>query len=177
VNREEKAKVIEQLHARAKEADIAFVTDFRGLKVENMEDLRKKLREKNVDFQVVKNTLARKAFKDSPHEPVRDNFRDCCAIAFGYDDPIVAAKVLVDFAKKNKKFELRFASYQGKYLDSESITSLSQMPSREELLSKMLMTFNAVPTNFVSLFANLIRNFLYALNGIKEQKEQSGQAQ
>lgn len=174
MNREEKAKIIEQLNKKAKEASIALVTDFRGLKVEDMEQLRSRLREQNIDFQVVKNTLARMALEGSPHNVIKDGFRDCCAIAFGYDDPIVASKVLVNFAKKNKNFELRFASFQGEYLTPEKINDLSQLPSREELLSRFLRTCNAVPTNFVSLLGNVMRNFLYALNGIKEQKEQQG---
>jgi len=108
---------------------------------------------------------------NSPHDKIKDNFRDCCAIAYGYDDPIVAAKTLVDFEKKNQRFELRFGSFEGQYLSPEQIKDLSRLPSREELLAKFLQTCNAVPTNFVGIFANLLRNMLYALQGIKEQKE------
>jgi len=171
LNREEKAQIIETLHEKANKANVALVTDFRGLSVEKMEELRGKLRNENIDFQVVKNTLAKIALKDSPHEAMIDQFKDCCAIAFGYDDPVVAAKVLTEFAKKNKTFQIRFGSYEGQVLDVEKINSLSQLPGRDELIGKLLRTCNAVPTNFVGLFANLLRNFLYALNGIKEQKE------
>jgi large subunit ribosomal protein L10 len=171
VNRAEKAQVIEQIQQRAQAAGIALVTDFRGLKVSELEELRAKLRENNIDFQVVKNTLARIAFQDSPHAVLTSEFKDCCGVAFGYDDPVVAAKLLSDFAKKNKKFELRLASYEGQLLSEEAVTELSRLPGREELLAKLLSTMNAVPTNFVGLFANLLRNLLYALNGIKEQKE------
>lgn len=171
MERKQKAEIIEQLHEKASQASIALVTDFRGLKVEEMEELRGKLREGNVEFQVVKNTLASIALQGSPHEVIKDEFKDCCAIAFGYDDPVVAAKILAEYAKANKKFELRFASYEGKLLDSQQITDLSRLPGREELLGQLLRTCNAVPTNFVGLFANLLRNMLYALNGIKEQKE------
>jgi len=171
VNREEKAQVIDKLNEKACRAKIALVSDFRGLKVEHMEELRKVLRDIGVDFHVVKNTLARRALDNSPHDKIKDNFRDCCAIAYGYDDPIVAAKTLVDFEKKNQRFELRFGSFEGQYLSPEQIKDLSRLPSREELLAKFLQTCNAVPTNFVGIFANLLRNMLYALQGIKEQKE------
>ena len=70
-----------------------------------------------------------------------------------------------------KTFQIRFGSYEGEVLDEEKINSLSQLPGRQELIAQLLSTFNAVPTNFVGLFSNLLRNFLYALNGIKEQKE------
>lgn len=173
MKRAEKAKIIDDLHQKAEKASIALATDFKGLKVEEMNELRVKLREGNVDYQVVKNTLGRLALQDSSHEVIKDELKECCALAFGYDDPVVAAKMLVDYTKKNKKFAIRFGSLQGKYLSAEDITELSKLPGREELIAKVLGTFNAVPTNFVGLFANLLRNFLYALNGIKEQKEQS----
>lgn len=172
MNRAEKAQIIGQIKDRAQTAGIALVTDFRGMKVNELEGLREKLRENNVDYQVVKNTLARIAFQDSPHAVLSGEFKDCCGIAFGYDDPVVAAKLLSEFAKKNKKFGLRFASYEGQLLNEEAIVELSKLPGREELLAKLLATCNAVPTNFVGLFANLLRNTLYALNAIKEQKEQ-----
>ncbi|MFP4212578.1 MAG: 50S ribosomal protein L10 [Desulfohalobiaceae bacterium] len=173
MNRAEKAEVIGKLHQEVSSASIALVTDFRGLKVEEMEELRGKLKESNVSFQVVKNTLASLALQDSPHEVIKDDFRDCCALALGFDDPVVAAKVLAEFAKKNKKFELRFGSYEGQKLSAEDIVSLSQLPGRQELLAQMLRACNAVPTNFVGLFANLLRNLLYALQGIQDQKSES----
>jgi large subunit ribosomal protein L10 len=171
VNRAQKAEVIESLKAKANDARIAVVTDFRGLKVEEMTDLRAMLREAGVDYQVVKNTLARLALDGTDHEILTDKLRDCCAVAFGYEDPVAAAKTLSEYAKKNKKFAFRFASLMGSYLDEESIKELAKLPGREELIAKMLGTMNAVPTNFVCLFANLQRNLLYALTAIKDQKE------
>lgn len=173
MNREEKAKIIQELREKADRATIAIVTDFKGLSVEEMTNLRSNLRQQNVDFKVVKNTLARIALEDSQHQVIKDKFKDCCAVAFGFDDPVVAAKVLVDFEKKSKKFKSRFASLEGKYLEGESLKALSELPGRDELLAKTLGTMNAVPTNFVCLFANLIRGILNVLNGVKEQKEQA----
>ena len=172
MNRTQKEKVVEGLKSRALEARIAIVTDFRGLKVSEMTDLRAKLREAGVDYQVVKNTLARLAFDGTDHAILSDELKDCCAVAFGYEDPVAAAKTLSEYAKNNKKFNFRYASLMGSYLDEDSIKELAKLPGREELLGKMLGTMNAVPTNFVCLFANLQRNFLYALNAIKDQKEQ-----
>ncbi|WP_457571364.1 50S ribosomal protein L10 [Desulfovulcanus sp.] len=173
MKRAEKAKIIEDLRSKAQKASIAVITDFKGLKVDELTELRVKLREENVDYQVVKNTLARIAFKESQHDALKDEFKECCAIAFGYDDPVIAAKILVQFAKKSKKFKTKCASLEGKYLEAEALKELSELPSKEQLLAKVLGTMNAVPTNFVSLFANLLRNLLYALNAIKEQKEEA----
>ena len=173
MNRAEKAKVIEDLRSKAQKASIAVITDFKGLKVEELTELRVQLRQEQVDYQVVKNTLARIAFTESQHEILKDKFKDCCAVAFGYDDPVVAAKILVQFTKKNKKFQTKCASLEGKYLEPDELKALSELPNKEQLLAKVLGTMNAVPTNFVSLFANLLRNLLYALNAIKDQKEQA----
>jgi len=172
VNRDEKAIIIQSIRDKAQRACIAVVTDFKGLSVEELTQLRNILREKNVEYQVVKNTLAGIAFDDSAHDVIKDKFKDCCAIAFGFDDPVVAAKVLVDFEKKSKKFKTRFASLDGKFLEAASLKDLSELPGRDELLARTLGTMNAVPTNFVCLFANMLRGMLYALKGIQEQKEQ-----
>lgn len=171
MNRTEKAQIIEQLKEKADRASIAIVTDFKGLKVEEMTDLRVKLRQSGVDYAVVKNTLARIAISGGRHDVLKDHLKENCAIAFGYDDPVATAKVLVDYGKANKKFALRFGSLEGKYLTGDGVGDLSKLPGRPELLARTLGTMNAVPTNFVSLFANVIRGFLYALNGIKDKKE------
>lgn len=173
MNRAEKARIIEDLKQKADKASIAVVSDFKGIKVEELTPLRVQLRESGCDYQVVKNTLARLAVTDGPHDVLKDEFKENCAVAFGYDDPVAAAKVLVEFAKKNKKFEVKFGSLEGKYLDEAGIKALSDLPSKEQLLGMTLGTMNAVPQNFVGLFANVIRGTLNALNAIKDQKEQA----
>ena len=172
MNRQEKAQIIEQLSEKAARANIAVVTDFKGMGVEEMTLLRAKLREAGVDYQVVKNTLARLAFKETSHGVLNDRLKENCAIALGYDDPVVVAKALSDFAKTSKKLGLRFGSLEGKFLDDEAMKQLATLPSKPELLAKLLGTMNAVPTNFVNVFAAVLRNFLYALTAIKEQKEE-----
>ena len=171
MNRTEKAEVISALKSRADSASIAIVTDFKGLKVEEMTELRAMLREAGVDYQVVKNTLARIALDGGPHEVLKDDLKENCAVAFGYEDPVAAAKALSEYGKKNKKFMVRFGSLEGKMLDEAAMKELSKLPGKPELLAKLLGTMNAVPTNFVCLFANLERKLLYALTAIKDQKE------
>ena len=172
MNRTQKGEVIKKLHGKASEACIAIVTDFKGLKVEEVTPLRVKLREAGVDYHVVKNTLARIALDGTKHAVLRDELKDCCAIAFSPGDPVAAAKVLVEFEKAVKSFSMRYASLDGQFLTSGQVEELAKLPGREVLLAKALATMNAVPTNFVCLFANVLRQFLYALNAIKDQKEQ-----
>lgn len=169
--REQKAEIIEKLKDRAGRASIAVVTDFKGLTVEEVTNLRVKLRASGVDYQVVKNTLARIALTDGPHDTIKERFKEQCAIAFGYEDPVAAAKALVDYAKANKKFVIRFASLQGKVIDEEGLKALSTLPSKPQLLAQVLGTMNAVPTNFVSVLANVMRSMLNVLTALKDKKE------
>lgn len=171
MNRQEKAQIIEKLSEKASRASIAVVTGFAGLTAEHTTALRKDLRDSGVEYQVVKNTLARIALKETNHGVLCEHLKDNCAVALGYDDPVPLAKALADFAKKNKKFEVKFGSLEGRYLDDNGLKELAKLPGKPELLASVLGTMNAVPTNFVGLFANLLRNTLYALTAIKEQKE------
>ena len=171
MNRQEKAQIIEQLHEKVSRASIAIVTDFKGLTVEEMTTLRAKCFEAGVDYQVVKNTLARLALSDTDHGGLSEHLKENCAVALGYEDPVAPAKTLADYAKENKKFSLRFGSLEGKFLDTDAVKELAKMPSKPELLSSVLGTMQAVPRNFVCLFANIERKFLYALTAIKDQKE------
>jgi large subunit ribosomal protein L10 len=173
VNRAEKAQVIDRFKERADQARICILTDFKGMSVEEMTDLRAKLRDGGVDYQVVKNTLARIALKDSRHEVLAEKFKENNAVAFGYDDPVVAAKTVAEFLKTSKKLKLKEASLMGQLLSEEQLKELAKLPGRPELLGKLLGTMNAVPTNFVSLFGNLLRNLLYALKAIEDQKQES----
>ena len=170
MNRSGKAVIIEAVKARAEKASFAVITDFKGMTVEELTNLRVSLRNAGGEYLVVKNTLARIALTDGTHDAIKDNFHDNCGVAFGFDDPVAVAKALSDFAKQSKLFELRCASLDGKALDAAQIDALAKLPSREQLLGHLLGTMNAVPTNFVSLFANVLRGLLYALKGIEEQK-------
>jgi large subunit ribosomal protein L10 len=170
VNRTEKAAVTEKIRATAARSSIALVADFKGMPVEEMTRLRVRLREAGGELLVVKNTLARIAFAGGPHNVIKDTFRENCAVAFGSADPVAVAKAMADFAKTSKKLTLRHGSLEGKHLSAEQIDALARLPGREELLAGLLGTMNAVPRNFVSLFAEIIRGLLYALKAIEEKK-------
>ena len=170
MNRSGKAAIIEAVKARADKASFAVITDFKGMTVEELTNLRVALRNAGGEYLVVKNTLARIALTDGTHDAIKDKFHDNCGVAFGFDDPVAVAKALSDFAKQSKLFELRCASLDGKAMDAAQIDALAKLPGREQLLGQLLGTMNAVPTNFVSLFANVVRGLLYALKGIEDQK-------
>ena len=170
MNRAEKAKIIDGLKEKADKASIAIVTDFHGLKVAELTPLRAKLHEAGCDYQVVKNTLARIAFTGTAHEPIGTRFKENCAVALGFDDPVAVAKALTEFAKTSKLFAIRHGSLEGKALSADQVSDLAKLPSKPELLARALGTMNAVPTNFVSLFANIIRSLLYVLKDLESKK-------
>jgi len=170
VNRSEKAAIIASIKAKADEASFAVLTDFKGMSVEELTKLRVNLRNAGGEYHVVKNTLARIALTDGKHDAIKDKFHDNCGVALGFDDPVAVAKALSDFAKQSKLFSLRCGSLDGKEMTAEQVDALAKLPGREQLLGQLLGTMNAVPTNFVSLFANVLRGLLYALKAIEEQK-------
>ena len=170
MTRSEKAAVIEAIKANADRASFAVLTEFKGMTVEELTNLRVNLRKAGGEFYVVKNTLARIAFTGGTPDVVKDKFHDNSAIALGFDDPVAVAKALSDFAKQSKLFQLRCGSLEGKEMSAEQVEALAELPSKEQLLGQLLGTMNAVPTNFVSLFANVLRGLLYALKAIEEKK-------
>lgn len=173
MNRSEKAVIIESIKAKADDAQFAALTDFKGMSVEELTGLRVRLREAGGEYHVVKNTLGRIAFTGGKHDAIKDKFHENCGIAMAFDDPVAVAKALSDFARQSKLFTLRCASLDGKEMSAEQIDALAKLPGREQLLGQVLGTMNAVPTNFVSLFANIIRGLLYALKAIEEQKQKA----
>ena len=170
MNRSEKAALIAQIKAKADAASFVVVTDFKGMTVEELTRLRVKLREAGGECLVVKNTLARIALTDGTHDVIKDKFKENCADAIGFGDPVPVAKAVSDFAKTSKLFAVRLASLEGKALSADQVESLAKLPGKQEMLGQLLGTMNAVPTNFVSLFANMVRPLLYALKAIEEKK-------
>lgn len=170
MDRSGKAAIIEAVKARANEASFAVITDFKGMTVEELTNLRVGLRKAGGEYHVVKNTLERIALTGGTHDVIKDKFHENCGVAFGFDDPVAVAKALSDFAKQSKLFQLRCASLDGKPMAADQVDALAKLPNKEQLLGQLLGTMNAVPTNFVSLFANILRGLLYALKAIEEQK-------
>lgn len=171
MNKEQKVRVVGELKDKADRASIALVTDFKGMSVEEVTDLRQALRDADVDYVVVKNTLARIALSGGQHDCLSEQLKENNAIAWGYEEPVACAKTIVDFAKKSKFLKIKYASLDGSFLDEAQIKSLAELPGKDELRAMLLGTMNAVPQNFVGLMANMIRGVVNVLNAVKDQKE------
>jgi len=169
---DEKKNVVADLHERFARSKLVIITDHKGLNVQAITDLRRQLRETGVEFQVVKNTLLRRAAAETGVEQLGEFFVGPSSVALSFDDPVAPAKVLTEFAKKNDKLEIKAGVMEAKALDLEAIKALSNLPSREELLAQVLSAMNAVPTGLVRVLHGVPQNFMNVLQAIKEQKEQ-----
>jgi len=170
LNRNTKQEVVAELNGKLSAATATFVADYRGLTVEEVNDLRGKLREAGVEYKVVKNTLLKLAIKDTDNACLEEFLNGPTALAIAGDDPVAPAKVLSDFAKANGKFELKGGSLEGKALDLDAIKALSDLPSREVLLAKMLGSINAPVSNFVGVLAAVPRSLVQVLAAVQEKK-------
>ncbi len=168
---EEKQQITEYLRARFSKSVIIVVTDYKGMDVASMNDLRRKLRAEDIEFQVVKNTLLIRAAADTDVALIQDFFKGPSAVALSYDNPVTPAKVLTQFAKDNAKLEIKVGVMNGKVLDTDAIKALARLPSREVLLGQLLSAFNEVPASFVRTIAEIPRSLLNVLTAIKDQKE------
>ncbi len=167
----EKEKIIKDLNEKLLEAAFVVVSEYKGLDVASVTSLRKKIRETEAEFKVVKNTLIRIASKETNADLINDFFKGPNALTITKNDPVATAKVLIDFAKEFKQLNIKAGVLDGKVLDKESIKKLASVPPRDVLLSQMLSVFNAVPTSFVRVLAGTPINLLNVLNAIKEKKE------
>ena len=170
---ESKKQFVQQLQDRFGKSKIVILTDYKGLDVATMTDLRRQLRQANVEYEVVKNTMLRLASEGTDVALIKENFTGPSAVAISYDDPVAPAKILTDFAKKNDKLELKIGVLNGQVLDLSSIKALSSLPSREELLATVLSAMIAVPTSLVRALNNVPVGLLNVLQAIKDQKEQA----
>jgi large subunit ribosomal protein L10 len=172
LNIESKKQFVEALHERLKKSSVVIVTDYKGLDVAAMTELRSKLRQAHVEYQVVKNTMLRRASEGTGAEVIKGEFKGPSAIALSMDDPVAPAKVLTEFAKTNNKLEIRVGVLDGKKMNIENIKALADLPSREELLARVLATMMAVPTSLVTALSDVPRRMVNVLQAIKDQKEQ-----
>jgi large subunit ribosomal protein L10 len=137
LNRTEKEAVIGQLHAKMAKAKAAILAEPRGLDVATVTELRRKCREAQVEYRVVKNTLAVRAAKGTPVEPLSDKFVGPTALVMSYGDVVAPAKILAEFAKDRGSFAIRTAVIEGKVVDAKGIQALARMPGLNELRAKI----------------------------------------
>jgi len=168
---EDKKRIAQDLRERFDKSKVIIVTDYKGLNVIKINALRRKLREVDVEFKVVKNSLLIRAAEDTDVAQINEYFKGPSAVAISYDDPVAPAKVLSEFAREFKALEIKVGVMGNKVLDLSAIKALSDLPSREVLLGQVLSAMNGVPTGFVRALNDNIGRFLNVLTAIKDEKE------
>jgi large subunit ribosomal protein L10 len=171
VKLDEKKKIVEELKDKISKSKVVVVTDYKGLDVTTINSLRRKLRESQVEYKVVKNTLLSRAAENSDLAMIKDNFKGPSAIAISYEDPVAPAKVLTDFAKDHGQLDIKAAVMEGRALDLKAIKALSALPSREELVGQLLRAMIGVPTGLVGALGDIPRRLLNVLGAVQNQKE------
>jgi large subunit ribosomal protein L10 len=153
LNREEKKEAISELHEKFVRAKTAVVTGYTGINVEQITDLRSKLRAAKVEYRVVKNTLARKAAEGTGLEPLKDHFVGPVGIALGYDDVVMPAKVLYEFSKTQAKLQLKAGVLDGRLLLQADLKALANLPSLNALRGKLVGLLQAPASRIVGVLA------------------------
>src|SRR5215510_3454734 len=147
----EKAETVAAVHQRLRSAKLAIVTEYRGLSVAQMTRLRREIRGASGEYQVIKNTLVRRALKDTAFGDLEKLLEGPNGWVFAYDDPVLLSKALIKFADDNNKVHIKGGLFEGRVLDTAGVKVLSQMPSKPELQAKLLATINAPATQLVRL--------------------------
>lgn len=168
---ENKKKIVEELREKFLKAKVVITTDYKGLDVAVLSELRKKLREAGVEYKVVKNTLLVRASEGTDIALIRESFKGPSAVAISYDDPVAPAKVLKKFTDEYKRPEIKVGVLNGKFLDLNGIKALADLPSREILLARLLATMNGVPTSFVRVLNAIPSGLMNVLQALKDKKE------
>ncbi|HYA26619.1 MAG TPA: 50S ribosomal protein L10 [Thermodesulfovibrionales bacterium] len=170
MNREEKGQAIEELKKKFSEAKAVILTDYKGMTVAELSELRRLLRGGGVEYQIVKNTLARVASQDTAISVARDAFKGPVGIAIGYGDSVMTAKKVLEFSKKNEKLKLSGGVIDGRLYGVSEVRAIAELPSREVLLSMAAGVFQAPLSKMAAALAATVSSFAYAMTALKNKK-------
>lgn len=168
--REQKEQAIALLKEEFNQTGHALIVSFQGLPVEKDWELRKALREAQLSYRVVKNTLGKRAVEGTPLESLKDQFVGMTAIAYSDKDPVGLAKVLSKFAKENAQVKFKAGVVEGRAINVKDIDALATMPSKEELVSKIMFLLNAPAQRIAVALNGVSRNLAVVVNEIAKQK-------
>jgi len=170
---EQKKAVVAEISAQVAKAQAIVVAEYRGLEVGNMTDLRRQARKSGVYLRVLKNTLARRAVSGTPFEKLSEQMTG--PLIYGISaDPVATAKVLNEFSKTNEKFVIRAGAMPNSVISATEVKALATMPSREELLAKLLGTMQAPVAQFVRTLNEVPSRFVRTLAAVRDQKQAAG---
>lgn len=171
LNRTEKEQVIRELNDEFGKAKAIVFADFRGLTVSDLSELRSLLREARFEFKVVKNTLARIASEGTSVSKVKDAFRGPVGLAISYDDPVLAVKKVLEYAKKNEKLKVGIGIIEGSVCEAQDLKAVADLPPRNVLLATIAGSFQAPLNKLAWLFQATLSSFVNAMESLKHKKD------
>ena len=174
--RKQKDQAIAVLKEEFQQANHALVISFQGLSVEKDWALRNALRAANLNYRVIKNTIGRQAVAGTPLESLKDSFVGMSAIAFTQNDPVGMAKVLSKFAKESDKVKFKAAVVEGRAIAVKDIDALASLPSKEELISKLMWVLNSGAQRIATVINAVPRNLAVVVDQIAKQKAGGAEA-
>lgn len=169
LNLEEKKAIVAEVSIRISNAQAIIIAEYRGLEVGQLTQLRAKTRESGIYFRVIKNSLVRRAVADTPYAELAKHMVGPLAYGIG-TDPVAAAKVLHEFSKGNDKFVIKVGAIGEQVISRDEITALAALPSRDELLSKLLGTMQAPIAKFVQTLNEVPTRFVRGLAMVRDSK-------
>jgi large subunit ribosomal protein L10 len=171
----QKQKDLEALTEQFQKAKAAMLVGFKGMTVPKDQELRNQLREAGVSYEVVKNTLARKAAAGTPIEQAADQFKGVTAIALSQQDPVGLSKAITRFTKANPDvFSFKVGIVEGKVVELRDVEAIASLPSKEELISKFMFLVNAQAQRLATVTSAVARNLAIVVDQIRAQKEAQG---
>lgn len=170
MDKKSKQEELNILKADFNKANNVFLVNFQGLTVANDTVLRSEMRKNNVKYKVVKNTLAQKAAVGTAMDALNKNFTGPTAIAV-FDDPVTLAKLVSKFAKDYAQFSFKAGIVEGRAIDVKDLEALVNMPSKEQLLSKLMFLINSGAQRIASATSGVARNLAVVMGQIRDQKE------
>lgn len=174
MNREEKAAFIEEVRGRFLGSPLVILTDWKGATVQELDAVRRACEPAGISFQVVKNTLCKRAVAGTHLEPLAPHFKGNIGVFFGSDDPIATAKLFRAQVKENAKLVCRAGFFEGDVLDVKGVDAVADLPSREELLVTLLRTIQEGPRQVLGVLQAPARDLLYLLSNYAKKLEDAG---
>lgn len=168
-NLEEKKAIVAEVSDQVAKAQAIIIAEYRGLGVDQFTRLRVKTRESGVYFRVIKNTFVRRAIADTPFAGLASQMVGPLAYGIG-SDPVTTAKILHEFAKSSDHFVIKAGAMAGTVMSDKDVAALAALPSREELLSKLLGTLQAPVAKFVRTLNEVPSRFVRGLAAVRDQK-------
>jgi large subunit ribosomal protein L10 len=172
ITKEKKSKQLADLTEKLSKSKAVVFTEYKGLTVAQIAHLRKNLKEAGAEYKVFKNTLVQIAAKGTAYEAAKDVLTGPTGLAFGYDDPVAAAKKVLEFAGKNDKFKVKSGVIDGKFYSTDEIREISKLPSKTVLLSILAGAFQAPAAKLARALNATVVQFAYALEAVRNQKSQ-----